>query len=132
MRNDRRVFLAGWIAVAGAPLWLRGQSQQPGQSPPGRQQLPDPNNPPIPTHTFPDDTPTSDPDAGPVVNPRAILQQDRKDLQHDAASLLQMAQDLKKQVDALDTTEVLSLDLVHKAENIEKLAHQMKTLMQER
>jgi len=41
-----------------------------------------------------------------------------------------MAEDLKKQVDDLDTTEVLSLDLVHKAEGIEKLAHQIKTLMQ--
>jgi hypothetical protein len=33
-------------------------------------------------------------------------------------------------VDTLDTTEVLSLDLVHKTEGIEKLAHQIKMLMQ--
>jgi hypothetical protein len=135
MRNDRRAFLAGWLVVAGASLSLRGQqSQNPNSSgrsmgtpPPGSNPLPQPGS-------LPDDIPITDgnADPGPRPNPRALLQQDRKDLQHDAVELLQMSQDLKKQVDALDTTEVLSLDLVHKAESIEKLAHQMKELMQER
>ena len=136
MRNDRRVFLAGWLAVASSsPLWARGQ--QPGQNPNGRapSALPGQGTSPGMGTTnspgsFPGDVPETDPEPGPVVNPRAVLQQDRKDMQHDVAALLQMAEDLKKQVDSLDTTEVLSLDLIHKAESIEKLAHQIKTLMQ--
>ena len=74
--------------------------------------------------------PETETEAGPTPDPRAILREDRKNIQHDAVTLVQMAEDLKKQVDDLDTTEVLSLDLVHKAEGIEKLAHQIKTLMQ--
>jgi hypothetical protein len=140
MRSDRRVFLAGWLAVAGTPLWLRAQRQsQNSLMPSGQQQPPPSTSRPDPTPTFPRGAPAaadSDSDSIPISsasgdpNPRLVLQQDRKELQHDADVLLEMAQDLKKQVDSLDTTEVLSLDLVHKAEGIEKLARQMKSLMQ--
>jgi ABC-type transporter Mla subunit MlaD len=36
--------------------------------------------------------------------------------------------DLRKQVDTIDSANVLSMDLIHKAEEIEKLARQIKTL----
>jgi hypothetical protein len=137
MRNDRRVFLAGWLAVAGTSLSLRGQQQGQYPNSQSRQPVSPPGSTPAPGQpggTFPEDVPITDSESSPSAtpNPRAVLQQDRKDLQHDAATLLQMSQELKKQLDALDTTEVLSLDLVHKAEAIEKLAHQMKELLQER
>ena len=137
MRNDRRVFLAGWLAIASSPVWVRGQQQN--QNPSGRTTgaplgtsggMGSTNPPGSFPGNLPGDVPEEDSDPGPVVNPRAVLKQDRKNIEHDADALLQMAEDLKKQVDALDTTEVLSLDLVHKAESIEKLAHQIKTLMQ--
>ena len=141
MRDDRRTFLAGWLAVAGAPLMVRARHRiQDSSMPSGQDQAPPSTSRPVPAHTPPSAVPgasESDPDAIPVLtasgdpNPRAVLQQDRKELRHDADSLLELAQDLKKQVDSLDTTEVLSLDLVHKAEGIEKLAHQIKSLMQE-
>jgi hypothetical protein len=137
MRNDRRVFLAGWLAVASSPLWVR--AQQTGQYPSGRTSGSSPgnnsgmgstNSPGNLPGAFPGDVPETETEAGPTPDPRAILREDRKNIQHDAVTLVQMAEDLKKQVDDLDTTEVLSLDLVHKAEGIEKLAHQIKTLMQ--
>ncbi|MGB6429205.1 MAG: hypothetical protein WBF06_01355 [Candidatus Acidiferrales bacterium] len=137
MRNDRRVFLAGWLAVASSPLWARAQQQgqypngrTPGNSPGSSPGMGGASSPGSLPGTFPGDVPEADPDATPAINPRAILKEDRKNIEHDAATLLQMAEDLKKQVDSLDTTEVLSLDLIHKAEGIEKLAHQIKTLMQ--
>jgi len=133
MRNDRRIFLAGLLAAAGGPLLLSAQ-----QNPP----IPhsgDPRNPPgaIPSSDpgdFPSDRGGRNPEPipSPTPDPRVILEQDRKDLQHDAEDLALMAQDPNKQVDTLDTTKVLSLDLVHKAEAIEKLAHQIKTLAQGR
>jgi hypothetical protein len=134
MRNDRRIFLAGWLAVAGSPLWA--SAQQHSSSPLGQGQQP---GPPLPATTSPslpspDDFPPITTGPGPANSPaaRALLEQDRKDLQHDAASLALMASDLKKQIDELDTTKVLSLDLIHQAEAIEKLAHQIKTLAQGR
>jgi hypothetical protein len=139
MRNDRRVFLMGWLAVAGAPLVVRA-AQQGQNGSMGGQQSGTSTSRPVPIHSFPDSMPPgagtdsdsdSDSDSSVNPNPRAVLQADRKDLQHDVAEILEMAQDLKKQVDSLDTTQVLSLDVVHKAEGIEKLAHQVKMLMQE-
>jgi hypothetical protein len=40
--------------------------------------------------------------------------------------LLQLAKDLKEESDKTPETDVLSLSLVKKAEDIEKLAHQIK------
>jgi hypothetical protein len=131
MRNDRRIFLAGLLAAATTPLVISGQ-QMPSQNPA------QPNQPgAMPSHTpseFPSDDGDRNPEPGsaPTPDPRLVLKQNRKDLQHDADELALMSQDLKKQVDTLDTTQILSLDLVHKAEAIEKLAHQIKTLAQGR
>jgi hypothetical protein len=145
MRNDRRIFLAGLLAAAGSPLWLSAQQngspmgQANGQSNGSASRSGDPRNPTgaIPGNEpgdFPSDTGGRNPEPGAAAapDPRVILKQDRKDLQHDADELADMSQDLKKQVDALDTTQILSLDLVHKAEAIEKLAHQIKTIAQGR
>ena len=132
MRNDRRIFLTGWLALAASPLLLSGQQN------PSTPNSGNPRNPPgaIPStepNEFPNDASGRNPAPEPATpNPRVVLEQDRKELQRDSTELALMAQDLKKQVDSLDTTQVLSLDLIHKAEAIEKLAHQIKTLMQGR
>ena len=130
MRTDRRMFLAGWIAVAGSPLLLSGQidpNPQPNYTPKGTSRQS--SNPPPQLPTSADDIPAG-PDSTSPGNSRAILEQDQKDLKHDCDELASMASDLKTQVDAVDTTKVLSLDLVHKADAIEKLAHRIKTLAQ--
>ncbi|MGO9640200.1 MAG: hypothetical protein ACLP1Y_02695 [Candidatus Acidiferrales bacterium] len=44
------------------------------------------------------------------------------------AQLESLVSDLRKQVNTIDSANFLSMDLIHKAEEIEKLAHQIKTL----
>ena len=41
---------------------------------------------------------------------------------------MELAEDLKKEVDKTDSADVLSLQMVKKAEEIEKLARQIKNL----
>jgi uncharacterized protein YoxC len=57
-----------------------------------------------------------------------MLKQNQKDILKDMAQLESDVSDLRKQVDTINSANVLSMDLVHKAEEIEKLAHQIKTL----
>ena len=55
-------------------------------------------------------------------------QQRYKDMKRDAEKLLELATELKQQVDRSDEN-TLSLDVVKKAEQIEKLAHSVKNRM---
>ena len=55
-------------------------------------------------------------------------QQRQEELKRDAEKLLQLATELKQYVDKTNEN-VLSLDVVKKAEEIEKLAHSVKTKM---
>ena len=59
------------------------------------------------------------------------LKEDQKALRRDVDRLLQMAKDLKDESDKTPETDVLSLSLVKKAEDIEKLAHQIKDRIRE-
>jgi hypothetical protein len=43
--------------------------------------------------------------------------------------LVQLARELKDEADKTEQTDVLSLSLVHKAEEVEKLARQIKDLI---
>ena len=60
------------------------------------------------------------------ADPKVMLKEEQKELRHDVDRLLQMAKDLKDESDKTPETDVLSLSLVKKAEDIEKLAHQIK------
>ena len=71
-----------------------------------------------------DDLPGS---AGP--DPKVILKESQKNLRRDADRLLQLAKELKDEAYKTEQTEVLSLSLVHKAEEVEKLARQIKDLV---
>lgn len=57
---------------------------------------------------------------------KAMLEQNQKDIKKNVEKLYQLASELKEQVEKTDSATVLSLSLVKKAEEIEKLAHQIK------
>ena len=79
--------------------------------------------------------PTSDPnqepenaDAVPAKSPnKAILESNEKDIKKNIEKLYQLVTDLKTEVEKTDSSQVLSLGLVKKAEEIEKLARDIKT-----
>ena len=57
------------------------------------------------------------------------LKENQKNLRRDADHLLQLAQELKDEADKTEQADVLSLSLIHRAEEIEKLARQIKGLV---
>lgn len=57
---------------------------------------------------------------------KAVLEANEKDIKKNVEKLYQLASDLKEQVEKTDSAKVLSLNLVKKAEEIEKLARSIK------
>lgn len=62
------------------------------------------------------------------IDPRRILKANQKDIKENVDRLVRLAEELKKEVDKTDSAEMLSLSLVRKAEEIEKLARHIKNL----
>jgi hypothetical protein len=115
MEWKRRTFLAAAIpAAVAASFGFRAKDataqQRQQQSPPWPQPLQNP---------FPD-TPKPD--------PKQILKQNKEQIEQDIQKLYTLAGELKEQGGKTDSTAVLSLPLVQKAEEIEKLAKQIKNL----
>lgn len=109
MLQERRIFLTACVpaalALAAVQRLLARQFQVPGQVP----------KPPAS-------------EEGPKPDPRAILKGNQKDIKKDVERLAELAQELKKEVEKTDSAEVLSLPLVRKAEEIEKLAKRIRSL----
>jgi len=61
-------------------------------------------------------------------DPQAVQRFNQIELRKDIAKLYEMASELKEQVDKTDPSSTLSLSLVKKAQQIEKLAKQIKGL----
>jgi hypothetical protein len=57
---------------------------------------------------------------------KKLLEENDKDMKKKVLQLYELASQLKEQVEKTDSSKVLSLDLVKKAEEIEKLAHDIK------
>jgi hypothetical protein len=57
---------------------------------------------------------------------KALLEQRQKDIKKSVEKLFELASQLKTEVEKTDATVVLSLAMVKKAEEIEKLARQIK------
>jgi type VI protein secretion system component VasK len=57
---------------------------------------------------------------------KALLEQRQKDIKKDIEKLFELATQLKAEVEKTDATTTLSLAMVHRAEEIEKLARQIK------
>ena len=109
--KTRRTFLGGML-IAGAATGLGG-SLTLSQTP---------NLPPKPR-------PAQEPDADDPNRPspeKQMLEGNNKDIHKKVERLYQLATELKAEVDKTDATKVLSLNLVKKAEEIEKLAHDIK------
>jgi hypothetical protein len=116
MRASRRDLLLILSGVAGE-LALGYRTS--GQNPSGRPRLRPPGD-------------TSDDNANGDAAPRAaaankaMLEQRQKDIKKEVERLYKLASDLKEEVEKTDATTTLSLPMVKKAEEIEKLAKQIK------
>ena len=60
------------------------------------------------------------------ADPRLTLKQQHEETQRDAQRLFELAEELKKEVEKTDAAEVLSVAIIRKAEEIEKLAKRIK------
>ncbi len=115
MSDTRRKFLRAMAGTTTAALMgarlLSGQAKQTGRPAP------------------PDPTQDADsPDGVPGKSPtKAVLEANEKDIKKNIEKLYQLATDLKAEVEKTDSSQILSLALVKKAEEIEKLAREIKT-----
>ncbi len=111
----RRQFL-GKLCVAIIPVTLLPQklrSQSSDQS----------ARPPI----TPGPQPDEETSPFPPGSRKAALQENEKEIKAKVEKLFQLASELKDQVENTDSAKVLSLAMVKKAEEIEKLAKDIKT-----
>ena len=117
MVRGRRLFISCIGAFLAAARSGLAQQQQP---------MPFPRLPGVPgadrQNPFPGDEPSRAPD------PKEQLKENQKNLRRDADRLVELAQELKTESDKTEQTTVLSLSLIHKAEEVEKLARQIKSL----
>jgi|HubBroStandDraft_6_1064221.scaffolds.fasta_scaffold2831063_1 hypothetical protein len=118
MDSHKRDFLAALIrAAAVAPLGFLARAafgQQGGGMgravPPRPDAMPDPMAQP------------------PVFDPKKIQQHNQKVILEDVQKLYRLAGELKDQVEKTDSTSTLSLSMVQKAKEVEKLAKQIANL----
>jgi hypothetical protein len=120
METGRRYLLSNFaLIMAGATsLWAGSQQQLP---PPLPSQFPDASRG---SGRSRDDIP-----APPMADPKVQLKESQKNLRRDADHLVQLANQLKDEAYKTEQTDVLSLSLFHKAEDVEKLAKQIKDLV---
>jgi len=123
MNRNRRNFIQAVPAALAAPFaaflagsFARSSGAQNPQAPHPQSQ------PPFPT---PPDNPFPD---APKIDPKLVLKHNQQQIQDDVVKLYSLAGDLKEQAGKTDSTSILSLPLVQKAEEIEKLARQIKNL----
>ena len=120
MKTGRRFFLSGVAAtLAGTRVLLAGGQGQQGRYPRRVPEVPDAST----------SNGTSDTPLPPRSDPKVQLKEGQKELRRDVDHLLQLVKELKDESDKTPETEVLSLSLVKKAEDIEKLARQIRDLI---
>ena len=109
--KNRRTFLGGLLTAGLAAQFT--------------PELPQAQNPKLPQDqkTTPDSTPENP--LAPAAEKR-MLEENQKDIKKKVEKLYDLATELKSEVDKTDSSKVLSLNLVRKAEEIEKLAREIK------
>jgi hypothetical protein len=113
MRNSRRKFMIALWAF-GVPLGLVActlAAQAPAPAPKRQSPLKDKDE---------------DPDS-PKVDTKTILEANQKDIKKNVERLFQLASELKTEVEKTDSVQVLSLALLKKTEEIEKLAKDIRS-----
>jgi hypothetical protein len=110
-RRSLLITLAGAAGIFAVSALLPAQSIKPVPSP----NAPDPNFP----HRIGDPEPT-------VGDPKAIDKQNQAQIKLEVQKLYDLVGELKEQVDKTDANSTLSLSVVKKAQQIEKLAKQIK------
>jgi hypothetical protein len=115
MKTGRRFFLSATLTATRA-LLAGAQGQQRHENSTHIPQIPDASG-----SNGVDDIPLP-----PAADPKTHLKEGQKELRRDVDHLLQLAKDLKDESDKTPETDVLSLSLVKKAEDIEKLARQIR------
>jgi hypothetical protein len=108
--------LAWAVAAPLLPLSSHAFGRMAGQQNPQNPMPPHPN----PNEPFPDNLPK--------VDETKILKQNNEQIHDDVEKLYDLASELKKEVEKTDSVKVLSLPMIQKAEQIEKLAKQVKNL----
>ena len=112
--ETRRTFLGGLLAAGAATglaaLAAGGQTPDASQERQDRQPLPAENAPEAPLQPI----------------DKRILDENQKEMKKKVEKLFELASELKNEVEKTDSSKVLSLNLVRKAEEIEKLAHDIK------
>jgi hypothetical protein len=118
MPETRRMFVLTMAAAAGllatANQWLFAQYPPTPPPPPKPAETPNPAE----IH--------SNPQAAAAAK-RAMLQQNEKEFREGVERLYQLTSELREEVQKTATTDVLSMHMVKKTEQIEKLAKALKT-----
>jgi hypothetical protein len=85
--------------------------------------------PKLPGSNMPPYDGRNDPSGGVAKpDPKQMLKQNQDQIHDDVEKLYALASELKDQVEKTDSANVLSLSIVGKAEQVEKLARQIKNL----
>lgn len=117
-RHFLTAFLPGGILAAAVLRETHSQQQEQYPQVPG---MPHPQRPAPPT--LPDERP-------PAIPMKTILREKQKEITKDVERLFALAKDLKAQAAKIDSTEVLSVNFLHRTEEIEKLAKKIRGLAQ--
>ena len=115
MWKSRRTLLRSFVGAATA--WLIAASAGLGQDP-----FPNPRKQ-APVRPGDDD---ANPNPNAKSPTKVMLEENQKDIKKNVEKLFDLASQLKEQVEKTDSTTVLSLAMVKKAEEIERLARQIK------
>jgi hypothetical protein len=122
--HSRRRFLF-WATVMPAGLGATAYAARGQQGPAQGQQ--DSQQPGKPSSHSKEPLESLNPDA-PNADPKAVLKANAKDLRSNVVRLAQLAEELKDEVEKTDSTSVLSMSMLHKTDEIEKLAKHISTL----
>ena len=119
MDNRRRNFLNALIALGvTAPIAVVTRAALAQQGGIGHRGVPPPGG----------INPTESEPPPPAFDPKKIQQHNAKVILDDVQKLYKLAGELKDQVEKTDSTSTLSLSMVQKAKEVEKLAKQIASL----
>lgn len=127
MFNKRREFLASLIAAGPLAAFARrlaAQGHPPHPAPPQSSAGPQSSAPPQPSRQQDDNPPDG---LSSKSATKAMLEANDKDIKKSVEKLYNLVSELKAEVDKTDSAQVLSMGLVKKAEEIEKLARDIKS-----